>query len=82
MKEYTVAIDRSGRVLIPAGVRAKLGFRPGEQLVLECQQDGLYLRTRDQAVARVQQIVRRYVPEGTSLVEELQADREQEAADE
>jgi AbrB family looped-hinge helix DNA binding protein len=82
MEEYTVAIDTSGRVLIPAGVRARLGFKAGSKLVLECQEDGLFLRTRDQAIGRVHEIVRRYVPEGTSLVEELLADREREAADE
>jgi AbrB family looped-hinge helix DNA binding protein len=75
MESITVAMDSSGRVLIPAEVRESLGLSGGDRLVLLREEDGFRLLTRSQAVAWAQRIVRRYIPEGTSLVDELIEDR-------
>jgi AbrB family looped-hinge helix DNA binding protein len=63
MESISVAIDQSGRILIPAEVRASLGVRGGDRLVLLREEDGFRLLTRAQAVECAQRIVRRYVPE-------------------
>jgi hypothetical protein len=40
----------------------------------------LALETRAQGITRAQQLVRKYIPEGVSLVDELITDRREEAA--
>lgn len=51
-------ISANGRVCIPADVRARLGVRDGDMLLLNETKDGLMLSTVDQSVRRAQAIVR------------------------
>lgn len=39
-KVNQVTLDRSGRVVIPKGIRAQLGLRPGARLIVEAHEDG------------------------------------------
>ena len=79
MSEHVARMGRSGRLVIPAAVRAQLGLKPGTELVLRVDDDGLRLQTRTQAVARAQAIVRRRVPSGRKLAHELLEERRREA---
>ncbi len=74
-----VRVDRMGRILIPVELRRKLGMQPGSEIVLRLENHELRLYTLEEAVRRAQEIVRRYVPPGVSLSEELIADRKAEA---
>jgi AbrB family looped-hinge helix DNA binding protein len=67
-----------GRVLIPAAFREALGLSEGDTLIASINDGELNLLTRGAAVRRAQAIVRQFVPEGVSLVDELIEDRRRE----
>jgi hypothetical protein len=54
---------------------------PGDEVVIVVADHGLRLMTVDQAVARAQELVGRYVVPGTSMSDDLVEDRRAEAAD-
>ena len=78
MNQVTTRIDSGGRVVIPAEFRRALGVEAGDEVVVVLEGGEVRVLSLQQAVARAQALVRRYVPEGTSLVEELVADRREE----
>jgi AbrB family looped-hinge helix DNA binding protein len=67
-------------VVIPAEYRHALGIRPGDQVRIELQDGHLRLSTREMALKWAQERVRRYVPAGVSLADELIRERREEAA--
>ena len=68
--------------MIPAAYREALGVAPGDELIVILEDDELRIVTARQAVKRARRLVRKHIPEGTSLVGELLADRRTEAAGE
>lgn len=74
-----VAIGEGGRLVIPAAYRQALGVREGDEVILQLAQGELRILTLDQALRRAQTLVRRYVPAGRSLADELIQERRQEA---
>lgn len=79
MESLKTKVGEGGRVVIPAEYRKKLGIRPGDDVVVVLEGDELRLFTIQQAVRRIQELVRQYVPEGVSLTDELLEDRRKEA---
>jgi AbrB family looped-hinge helix DNA binding protein len=79
MERVVTKIGEGGRVVIPAEFRKQLGVRTGDEIVMVLEQGSVRLLTPREAVRRAQALVRRYVPEGVSLVEELIRERRQEA---
>jgi AbrB family looped-hinge helix DNA binding protein len=75
---YKLKVDKQGRVVLPAPVRAAMGIEGGGQVTLELDEDEARLVSHRQALRRIQEIVRRHVPEGVLLSEELIADRRAE----
>jgi AbrB family looped-hinge helix DNA binding protein len=73
-------IGDGGRVVIPAEMRAALGVKPGDTLIARVVGGELSLMSQKAAVRRAQDMVRRVVPEGVSLVDALIAERRAEAA--
>ena len=71
-------IKEGGRIVLPADLRAALGVSEGDALTGELVDGELRLMSRSAAIRRARDIVRRYVPEGTSLVDDLLADRREE----
>lgn len=67
-----------GRVVIPAAFREALGLSEGDTLIASTEDGELHLLTVGAAVRRAQAIVRQFVPEGASLVDELLEDRRRE----
>ena len=67
-----------GRIVIPAPFREALGLSEGDTLIASVSDGELHLLTRQAAVRRAQAIVRQFVPEGVSLVDELLEDRRRE----
>ncbi len=72
-------VAANGRVVIPADIRAALGVKDGGKLIARVENGALVLETVHAALAKVQAMIREYVPEGTSLVDELIAERRAEA---
>lgn len=56
-------------------MRRVLGMQTGTDVVLEVLDGALRIKKRDQVIKEVQAMVREFVPEGVSLVDELIADR-------
>ena len=79
MGEFKTKMGQGGRVVIPGAYRRRLGLRSGDEIILHLDDEGLHLYTPAQAVARAQALVRRYVPEGRSLSDELISERREEA---
>lgn len=71
-------INDDGRILIPAAMRKALGLRAGGAVVLRADESGIHLTTTQRALHDAQQQLRRYVREGTPLVEDLLAERRRE----
>jgi AbrB family looped-hinge helix DNA binding protein len=80
MQTTRVKVAEGGRVVIPAEYRKQLGLRPGDNVILQLDDGEIRLYTVREAIRRAQEMVRRYVPEGVSLVDELIAERRAEAA--
>jgi len=76
----TTTMTDGGRIVIPAAYRRVLGVQPGDEVVLRMEDGELRVTTRAQARRHAQQYVRRLVPKGVSLVNELIRER-REAAD-
>ena len=72
-------VDRGGRIVIPAEFRRAIGVREGEDLIVRLENGEIRLLTLAQAIRRAQELVRRHVPEGRSLSDELLAERRAEA---
>ncbi len=75
-------VNENGRVVIPASFRKALGINVGDEVVLRMEDDGLRITTLKLRVERAQRLVRKHVKRGTSLVDELIAERREAARDE
>ncbi len=75
-------VNENGRVVIPASFRERLGIRVGDDLVLLMEGDGLRITTLKRNIERAQRLVRKHVKPGTSLVDELIAERREAARNE
>ncbi len=83
MSRMTTTLDEEGRLVLPVEIRRSLGLKAGDQIVLELDEEGVHLLpARAEAVRRAQALVRKYIPEGVSLSEELLADRRRESLNE
>lgn len=69
-----------GRLLIPARFRKSLGFDEDGHVLMRIEDGELHVLSRKQALEHARAIVRKYVPPGVSLVDELIAERRAEAA--
>ncbi|PYT95730.1 MAG: AbrB family transcriptional regulator [Acidobacteria bacterium] len=75
-------VNENGRVVIPASFRKALGINIGDEVVLRMEDDELRITTVKRRVARAQRLVRKHVKRGTSLVDELIAERREAARNE
>ena len=82
MHTKVAKMGKSGRLVIPVGLRRKLGVEAGDELILRLDEEGLHLSTPAQALARAQAFVQRLGIEGRDLAAELVAERRREAAEE
>ncbi|WP_422932194.1 AbrB/MazE/SpoVT family DNA-binding domain-containing protein [Singulisphaera sp. PoT] len=73
-------VSGGGRVILPAGLRKELGIGDGSDVVFSRTDEGIHVTTLARAIRRAQAEVRRFVPEGTSLVRNLREERRQDAA--
>ena len=79
MESFTVKLDGSGRILLPAKVRKQLNLRAGSQLIARVKDEQLVLHTRLQALREAQAYFSKFRPAGTLWSEELIKDRRKEA---
>ncbi len=82
MLQANLTLAPNGRVVIPANMRAELGFQGGGKLHARLEDGVLILEPMDAAIRRAQAMVRKYVPERSGLVDELIAERRAAAENE
>lgn len=68
-------VNGDGRLVIPAPFRKALDVHTGDELLLRIEDDELRITTLKRRLERAQRLVREHVRPGTSLVEELIAER-------
>ena len=79
MEIYTTRLEKSGRILIPAAVRRHLGLSEGSPVLVKVEESGaIQVTSRSQALAKVREEIRKYIPAGQDLAEELIRDRRAE----
>jgi AbrB family looped-hinge helix DNA binding protein len=78
-KTYTVTLDKRGRLTLPAALRKRLDLKPGDRLVLIIDNEGGFRVVSAREVARRSLGIYRDLAPGRSLVDELIAERREEA---
>jgi AbrB family looped-hinge helix DNA binding protein len=81
-EEARVRVSHNGRVVIPASFRKALGINVGDEVLLRIRDDELRITTQQRRIQRAQRRARRYLKAGTSLVDELLAERREAARNE
>jgi AbrB family looped-hinge helix DNA binding protein len=78
-QETRLRVNENGRIVIPASFRKALGIEIGDEVVVRLHDDELRITTQQQRIAKAQQRARKYLKPGTSLVDELLAERREAA---
>jgi AbrB family looped-hinge helix DNA binding protein len=79
---YKARIGEEGRIVLPLDWRKAVHAKPGDELVIHVNDDGLHISTVQQALARFQKLVAQHVPREVDLVGELIRERRAEADEE
>lgn len=82
MPTVTLTIAANGRVLIPADIRAELGLKGGDKLVVHVVDGAVVLEPVRTAIRRARAAFRKYIPSGASLAAELIEERRRAAGNE
>jgi bifunctional DNA-binding transcriptional regulator/antitoxin component of YhaV-PrlF toxin-antitoxin module len=79
MIDIRTKLTQDGRLEIPPEYWQTLGWHIGEELILRLEEDGeTHILTLQQAIKRAKEQLRRYIPRGHSLADELIAERRAE----
>jgi AbrB family looped-hinge helix DNA binding protein len=77
---FRARVDASGRIVLPSESRLRKEVREGDTILVEEDSKGLHLRTIEDAVREAQAYFRSVIPSNVSLIDELIAERREEAA--
>jgi AbrB family looped-hinge helix DNA binding protein len=77
--DIRLRLNENGRIVIPAAFRKALGIKPGDEVILRLDDGELRITTMKRRIERAQLRARQYVKPGVSLVDELIAERREEA---
>ncbi len=72
-------IDPAGRILIPAEARQQLNISPGDEVFLEVRDGRMTVSTFKTVLRELQQEIGERAKQGGSVVDELLAERQEEA---
>ncbi len=70
-------VGPDGRIVVPAAFREAVGVKEGDVFFARLENGEIHLLTPRAASVRASAIIRQFVPEGVSLVDELIAERRQ-----
>ena len=74
-----VTLNENGRIVIPAAMRKALKVKPGDELLLHLENGEVHVTTHAQRIRNAQELLRRHVPSGISLADELIRERREAA---
>ncbi len=74
-----VEVDSQGRVQLPSHLREAAGVSTGATVHIRVSGDAIEILSQRAALKRAHDIVRKFVPPGVSLVDDLIAERRREA---
>jgi AbrB family looped-hinge helix DNA binding protein len=72
-------VDQAGRILIPASYRQLLHLIPGQDVVLQMEEDGLRIRSFKESAKHARDLVKQYNSKDQDLVELLFQARKEDA---
>lgn len=73
-------IDPVGRMLIPADIRQQLNIGPGDEVIIEVHDGQMTVSTFQAVLRELQDEIKRHAKPGGSVVDELLAERRNDAA--
>lgn len=76
---YRSKVDSSGRIVLPADLRLRQHIKTGDQVVIIEGNDGLQVKTQEQAIREARDCFAQLAPPDVLLSEELIRDRREEA---
>lgn len=76
---FAMKMSEGGRVVVPAEVRRALNLQEGDTVLIELVDGEARLYSRREQLRRAQALVRQYIPEGTSVVDDFITERRAEA---
>lgn len=79
-RTYHARLDASGRIVLPAEVRQRHHWSEGDAVIVVDDERGVLVKSFDQVVQEAQDYFQAVIPKGVSLVDELIAERRDEAA--
>lgn len=80
MEVFHTRIEADGKIQLPPQILEQLDFESGQDVELEVENKSVRVSlARAERLKRAQALVRKYVPEGVSLVDEFIEDRRREA---
>ncbi|MGD0912499.1 MAG: AbrB/MazE/SpoVT family DNA-binding domain-containing protein [Terracidiphilus sp.] len=74
-----IQVGEKGRIVIPAEMREALGIKPGDSVDVIVRDHEVRISTRAARLKQAQERVRKLIPPGVSLADELIAERREEA---
>ena len=75
-----VQVAGNGRMNLPADIRRALGLDGAGRVILTQDENGVLLTTANQALKRIRALAAPFKPDSRSVVDELLADRREDAA--
>lgn len=79
MQEIKTVLDKTGNIYVPAEYQKMLGIGPGDEVIIKPGCSELRIIPSKQAVRRSQELVRKYIPSGLNLSENLISERRRES---
>jgi len=78
-EDVRLRVNKNGMIAIPASFREALGIRAGDEVLLRVERYELRITTQQSRIRRAQRRAQRYAKRGSSLVDELLAERRESA---
>jgi AbrB family looped-hinge helix DNA binding protein len=82
MNSLSTKLSAGGRIVLPAQMRAKLGVKEGDELLLTVSDGEIRITPKALALKNALELARLYVATASSLSDTLIAERRSEAAGE
>ena len=82
MAHATLTFNQQGRVTVPVQLRREFGIEPGSSVIAYIEDGRLVFENREHLLARIQEEASAFRGQGTSVTDELIAERRAAAAQE